>query len=179
MFGGAHVGIKVSHRFLCFEEMTLAELGRFFGGSIAVTILGLIAAYFIGGVQTVFIVAVLAVLEISLSFDNAIVNATVLKDMAPRWRKRFLTWGIVIAVFGMRVIFPLLIVSVVSTVNPIEALDLAINTPQRYADTVASANVSLMAFGGCFLMMVGLGFFLDEEKKQELVRSGEDFKLPE
>ncbi len=48
--------------------------------------------------------------EISLSFDNAIVNANKLKDMTPVWQQRFLTWGILIAVFGMRIVFPLLIV---------------------------------------------------------------------
>jgi uncharacterized protein len=65
----------------------------------------------IGGMATVFFIcSVLAVLEISLSFDNAIVNANKLKDMTPVWQHRFLTWGIIIAVFGMRIVFPLLIV---------------------------------------------------------------------
>src|SRR5690606_15523703 len=63
-----------------------------------------------GALKVFFIVSVLAVLEISLSFDNAIVNANTLKDMTPLWQRRFLTWGTLIAVFGMRIIFPLLIV---------------------------------------------------------------------
>ena len=59
----------------------------------------------IGGMATVFFIcSVLAVLEISLSFDNAIVNANKLKDMTPVWQQRFLTWGIIIAVFGMRIV---------------------------------------------------------------------------
>ncbi len=63
-----------------------------------------------GMLSILFICTVLAVLEISLSFDNAIVNANKLKEMRPEWQHRFLTWGIVIAVFGMRIVFPLLIV---------------------------------------------------------------------
>jgi hypothetical protein len=38
-----------------------------------------------------FIVAVLGVLEVSLSFDNAVVNAKVLAGMDAVWRHRFLT----------------------------------------------------------------------------------------
>src|SRR5690606_15861170 len=80
----------------------------------------------IGGMAAVlFICAVLAVLEISLSFDNAIVNANKLKDMTPVWQHRFLTWGIVIAVFGMRIVFPLLIVVIAAGIGPIEAILLA------------------------------------------------------
>ena len=45
---------------------------------------------------------ILGVLEISLSFDNAVVNAKVLNRMHPIWQKLFLTVGILIAVFGMR-----------------------------------------------------------------------------
>ncbi len=43
---------------------------------------------------TLLVCAVLAVLEISLSFDNAIVNANKLREMTPLWQKRFPTWGI-------------------------------------------------------------------------------------
>ncbi|MGB1237470.1 MAG: DUF475 domain-containing protein [Pseudomonadales bacterium] len=129
-----------------------------------VTLAGLIAGYFIGGPAAVFIVAVLAVLEISLSFDNAVVNATVLKEMDEVWRKRFLTWGILIAVFGMRIVFPVLIVSVLAGVSPWAALQIAINQPEEYAARMIEAHVSLMAFGGAFLMMVGLKFFFDDDK---------------
>lgn len=138
---------------------------KYFGGSIAVAIIGLVLSYFIAGsLGMVLTTAILAVLEVSLSFDNAVVNATVLKDMSPTWRHRFLTWGMVIAVFGMRMIFPLIIVAVVAGVGPIEATKLAIFEPQRYSEIMISAHVSVAAFGGAFLMMVFLKFFIDEEK---------------
>src|SRR3954469_13848399 len=78
---------------------------------LSVTVISIVAAAILGGVETGLIVALLAILEISISFDNAIVNAHVLKRMAPRWQQIFLTWGILIAVFGMRLIFPIVIVA--------------------------------------------------------------------
>ena len=123
-----------------------------------------------GAGQIFFICAVLAVLEISLSFDNAIVNANKLKDMTPVWQHRFLTWGIIIAVFGMRIVFPLLIVVIAAGIGPIEALKLAVNEPGEYSRIMNDAHLSIAAFGGTFLMMVGLSFFFDEEKDVHWVK---------
>ena len=108
--------------------------------------------------------AVLAALEIALSFDNAIVNANKLEDMTPVWRQRFLTWGILIAVFGMRIVFPLVIVAVFAWVNPFEAARLAVADPDQYARIIEHSHSSIAAFGGTFLMMVALKFFVDEDK---------------
>lgn len=117
-----------------------------------------------GVLTTTFIVAVLAILEISLSFDNAVVNAVVLKKMAPVWRRRFITWGIAIAVFGMRIVFPLLIVAVVVRIDPLSALIMAASDPEQYSRVLTGAHVSVSAFGGAFLAMVGLKHFFNHEK---------------
>jgi uncharacterized protein len=117
-----------------------------------------------GTAAVFFVVAVLAVLEISLSFDNAIVNANKLKTMRPEWQRRFLTWGILIAVFGMRIIFPLLIVVIAAKIGPIQAIVLAAVQPEEYARIMHDAHLPIAAFGGTFLMMVGLSFFFDHEK---------------
>lgn len=117
-----------------------------------------------GIVSFLLIGAVLAALEIALSFDNAIVNANKLEDMTPLWRQRFLTWGILIAVFGMRIVFPLLIVAVFAWVNPFEAVRLAVADPDEYARIIDHSHSSIAAFGGTFLMMVALSFFVDEDK---------------
>ncbi len=146
---------------------------HFFKGSIVVTVVGLGLAAALGwylhataaGVAaTVFIAAMLALLEVSLSFDNAVVNASVMQDMAPVWRQRFLTWGMGIAVFGMRFVFPLVVVSVVAHIGPIEAVRLATFEPDEYARLIHSAHVPLGAFGGSFLGMVCLKYFFDAEK---------------
>lgn len=137
---------------------------RYYLGSFIFTILAVVGAYFLAGPLGAMTAIILGVLETSLSFDNAVVNATVLKDMDAKWRRRFLTWGMLIAVFGMRVVFPLLIVSVVAKITPYAALMMAIYQPQSYADQLTSAHISIAAFGGAFLLMVFLKFFLDAEK---------------
>ena len=146
---------------------------RYFTWAIVVTVVGLLASVALGwqstgtwpGTLTVFFIcSVLAVLEISFSFDNAIVNAKTLKTMTPQWQKRFLTWGILIAVFGMRIVFPLLIVVVAASMGPIEALRFAIVEPEQYARMMTDAHLPIVAFGGTFLLMVGLSYFFDHEK---------------
>lgn len=147
---------------------------KYFGVSYLVTVIGLILSAFVGyyyggtttaALQALFIAAVLGVLEVSLSFDNAIVNAVVLKEMTPVWRQRFLTWGMLIAVFGMRLVFPLAIVAVMAKINPWEALVLASTQPDQYAQIMLSAHLQVAAFGGAFLLMVALKYFYDENKK--------------
>lgn len=147
---------------------------RYFGWAYAVTFLGLALAFWLGWTQVgglggalgfLMIGAILAVLEISLSFDNAIVNANKLKDMTPVWQKRFLTWGILIAVFGMRIVFPLLVVMIAAGLGPVEAVRLAAGQPEEYAKIIHDAHLSIAAFGGTFLMMVALSYFIDEDKE--------------
>ena len=144
-----------------------------FKGSLIFTVacLALAGAYGWGQTGTVggtlsllWIVVVLSILEISLSFDNAVVNATVLEEMDEVWQRRFLTWGMVIAVFGMRIVFPLAIVAIAARLDPVEAVRLSLNDPKRYEEIVSSAHVGIAGFGGAFLAMVGLSFFFDGEK---------------
>ena len=124
-----------------------------------------------GGVaQVLWIVLVLSILEISLSFDNAVVNATVLREMDEKWQRRFLTWGILIAVFGMRIVFPLAIVAIAANLDPLSAIDLSLNDPERYEAIVSSAHVGIAGFGGAFLTMVGLNFFFDGDKDVDWIR---------
>ena len=145
----------------------------YFRGSIVFTLvclaiaagLGWSATHTVAGtIGVLWIVAVLGVLELSLSFDNAVVNATVLRGMAPVWQRRFLTWGIVIAVFGMRIVFPLAIVAIAARLGPVDAMMLAMTDPAAYERIVTGAHVAISGFGGAFLAMVGLSFFFDEAK---------------
>lgn len=117
-----------------------------------------------GMLSLLWIVVVLSILEVSLSFDNAVINATVLKDMDEVWQRRFLTWGMLFAVFGMRIVFPLAIVAVAAGLGPVDAITLSLNDPQAYQTIVSGAHVGIAGFGGAFLAMVGLSFFFDGEK---------------
>jgi len=118
-----------------------------------------------GLLQALWIAAVLGVLEVSLSFDNAVVNATVLRNWNAFWRKLFLTVGILVAVFGMRLLFPLVIVAVATGLGLVEVWHMAINTPDEYARNLISHHAEVSAFGGAFLMLVFLNFLFDEEKE--------------
>jgi hypothetical protein len=131
---------------------------------VGMTVVAIVAAVAIGGPQVGLIVALLAVLEISISFDNAIVNAAVLKGMTPKWQQIFLTWGILIAVFGMRLVFPIVIVAAAAGLAIPDVIDQALNNPALYAHNLKDANAVIAAFGGTFLLMVFLGFFLDGDK---------------
>ncbi|UVI38741.1 DUF475 domain-containing protein [Qipengyuania spongiae] len=129
----------------------------------------------VGVLQILWIVAILSVLEISLSFDNAVVNASVLKEMDEVWQRRFLTWGIAFAVFGMRIVFPLAIVAIAAGLGPIETVRLSLNRPDEYERIVSAAHVGIAGFGGAFLAMVGLKFFFDREKEVHWIRDIEHF----
>lgn len=151
---------------------------KYFTGSFIVSALGLILGGIVGwmfggnagaAMQAFWVCLVLALLEVSLSFDNAIVNAVVLREMTPKWRHRFLTWGMLIAVFGMRLVFPLLIVTIMAGIGPIEALKLATFEPHRYAEIMLNAHLEVSAFGGAFLLMVALKYFYDENKKEHWI----------
>ncbi|GAA3103400.1 DUF475 domain-containing protein [Streptomyces rectiviolaceus] len=133
-----------------------------FGWSFAVTALGLVAAVFYGGWTGFGIVAILSILEISLSFDNAVVNAGILKKMSAFWQKIFLTIGVLIAVFGMRLVFPVAIVAISAKIGPIEAVRLALNDKDQYQQLVTDAHPSIAAFGGMFLLMIFLDFVFED-----------------
>lgn len=142
---------------------------RTFGGALAVTIVGLALALLYGGGTGLAVAAILAVLEVSLSFDNAVVNATVLVRMNPFWQRIFLTVGVAIAVFGMRLLFPLLIVGITAKLSPVEAVRLALEKgdPHQkgtYGYLLHDAHPAIAAFGGIFLLMLFLDFVFEERE---------------
>ncbi len=136
---------------------------KYFYFSFFVAVLGLAGAFFLGKLEAVYLTAILAVLEISLSFDNAVVNAKILKSMDKIWQKRFLTWGIVIAVFGMRLIFPVLIVSLAANIGFMETIKIALNDPHKYHEILASTEHMIYAFGGGFLWLVFSDFLFEKK----------------
>lgn len=140
---------------------------RTFGWSFAITVLGLALGLIYGGPVAFGLVLILAILEISLSFDNAVVNASVLERMSAYWQKMFLTVGVLIAVFGMRLVFPLVVVGVGAQLSPWEAVSLALEkgdpgVPGTYGYILHEAHPSIAAFGGMFLLMLFLNFVFEE-----------------
>lgn len=154
---------------------------KYFKGSIIVTIIGLITAYFYSehqlcdsGLKTLFIVFILSVLEVSLSFDNAVVNAVKLEHMTPKWQHRFITWGILIAVFGMRLLFPIIIVSTFAQIKILETAKMALYDVDKYTHYLHQTHSSILAFGGVFLMMLFLHYMFNENKKIHWIKPLED-----
>jgi hypothetical protein len=144
---------------------------RHFRLSLVVTIVCLALAYFWGaksvegGIAAVTLALLLGVMEVSLSFDNAVVNASVLKEMDARWRQIFLTVGILIAVFGMRLVFPILVVAIATGSGMWSVFQLALSQPEEYARHLGDAHTGIAAFGGMFLLLVFLSFLFDEGKE--------------
>lgn len=145
---------------------------KFFLDSIIVTVAGIIAAFFWGehikpgaGFMAIFIACILAILEISLSFDNAVVNAMKLEHMSKVWQRRFLTWGIAIAVFGMRFLFPILVVSIFAKLSMGTVLNIALSDSAKYAHYLELSHAPIVTFGGMFLIMLFLNYFFNHEKE--------------
>lgn len=149
---------------------------KYFYSSFILTFLGLVAAYFLGGFVAVYICVLLIILEVSLSFDNAVVNARILRHMSQVWQRRFIIYGIPIAVFGMRFLFPILIVSIAADMGMLQTLNLALNNPDEYHHALHSNKNQIYIFGGGFLLMVFLSFFF-EEKETKWIRFLEDNHL--
>lgn len=150
---------------------------KHFKGSVFVTIIGIIAAY-LWGVQKhpehaflcVFIVLFLSILEITLSFDNAVVNAMKLEKMTEKWQHRFVTWGILIAVFGMRFLFPIVVVSVFSGLTIPQVAQLAVNDVDKYTHYLEMCHAPLVTFGGAFLFMLFSSYFCSEHKEVHWIK---------
>jgi hypothetical protein len=151
---------------------------RTFFWSFVVTVAGLAGGFWYGtsnphenetattaGLTALVLVAILCILEISFSFDNAVINATILRRMSKFWQTIFLTVGILIAVFGMRLIFPFLLVSASAGISPWAAVDLALGSDaqqEEFANLLTEAHPTIAAFGGIFLLMIFLDFIFEE-----------------
>ncbi|MDY0052818.1 MAG: DUF475 domain-containing protein [Aliarcobacter sp.] len=127
--------------------------------------LGFSQGGFESALNMLLLTIILIFMEISLSFDNAIVNASILKHWNVFWKKIFLTVGILVAVFGMRLLFPLLIVSFTTNLSIIEVWDLALNNPEEYSQNLTSHHIEVSAFGSMFLLLVFLNFLFDDKRE--------------
>lgn len=136
-----------------------------------VSVILLAGIYFWLGFFAFITALLLTVLEVTLSFDNAVVNARVLEKMNKGWQRAFLTWGMVIAVFGTRLLLPILIVSASIWANPLFVAKLAAFNPTEYAHLLEQAKHSIYAFGAAFLLMVSLKYFFAASKEQHWIKA--------
>lgn len=116
------------------------------------------------GPVALWLFAILVVLEVTLSFDNAVINSRVLIRISKFWQTLFLTVGIFTAVFVVRFALPIFIVMLSSQHGFMEVLDMALNRPEAYSATLHESAPVINAFGGTFLFMIGVSYFMDRNK---------------
>jgi len=135
-----------------------------------ITVAVLAVAFFYDNWAGVGLTAILIVVEIVFSFDNAAVNAKYLDRLNHFWQNMFLTVGVVVAVFGMRLVFPFVIVCLSGSISPWRALQLALekgdpHTPGTYGYILTEAHPAIAAFGGMFLLLLFLDFMFDPDRE--------------
>lgn len=135
----------------------------FWFSSLITVIFGVLVAFY-GGISSLWLFAVLCILEVTFSFDNAVINSRILSRMSKLWQTLFLTVGIFIAVFLVRFALPIIIVQLATGIPFIDVINMAFNQPERYGEELHKAGPVIEAFGGTFLLMLGISYFLDHEK---------------
>jgi len=145
--------------------MRMKILFRHFWFDLLLTF-GAIFAILIGkGFVAAGLVIIVLIIEIAFSFDNAVINAKILSRLSRFWQTLFLTVGILIAVVGMRLVFPILLVALTANLAWTDVIHIALNEPETYAHYIEIAHPSIAAFGGGFLIMLALFFFFDRNRK--------------
>jgi uncharacterized protein len=138
---------------------------RIFFISALISLGSMVGVWYFFGIEAAFLTLVLMLVEVTFSFDNAIINARVLATMNRFWQQMFITVGLVIAVFGMRLVFPIVLVMITTGLGAGHVLDLAFNHPDQYSHELERAHPLISSFGGMFLLMLGLAFFFDPGRK--------------
>lgn len=137
---------------------------RIFWVSILITLALAAVVLWHDGMAGLWLFTILVLLEVTFSIDNAVVNSKVLVTMSRFWQTIFLTVGIFIAVFVVRFLLPVFIVMVAGGFGFGEVIHLALNDAHRYGEVLHAATPMISAFGGAFLLMIGLSYFLDRDK---------------
>ncbi|MDD2807907.1 MAG: DUF475 domain-containing protein [Patescibacteria group bacterium] len=117
-------------------------------------------------ISSIVIIVGLCLFEIISSIDNAIINAHVLKTMPPKYRKIFLFWGILFAVFVVRGVLPFIIVWIANPqLSLVQVFTFAFFSGGEIEKYVANSKPILLLGGGVYLLFVFLAWLFLEEKK--------------
>lgn len=144
---------------------------KHFRVDIVLIVAVLVVAFLYDGPSAVALTAILIAVEIVFSFDNAAVNAKYLVRLNDFWQKMFLTAGVLVAVVGMRLVFPFVIVCLSGGISPWRAVHLALERgdaeqPGSYGYILNQAHPSIAAFGGTFLLLLFLDFVFDTDRQE-------------
>ncbi len=116
--------------------------------------------------QSLIIILGLVVFEVISSIDNAIVNAHVLKTLPERFKRIFLVWGLLIAVFLMRGILPFIIVWLTNPkLTPVQLITFVFSNDPAIQHYIEKSQSLLLSAGGIYLLFVFLSWLFLEEKQ--------------
>lgn len=114
---------------------------------------------------SILIILGLVVFEVISSVDNAVINAHVLKTMSPKWRKIFLFWGIITAVFILRGLLPLLIVWLSAPeIGFLGAVQSVIKSSPQVSQLIDERKGIIFVGAGVFLLLLYLHWLFIEKK---------------
>jgi hypothetical protein len=114
----------------------------------------------------ILIVAGLCLFETISSIDNAIINAEVLSTMQEKYRRWFLVWGLLFAVFIIRGVLPWLIVWLATpSLGPVDAFFATFSSDPRVIEAIESSSPMLLAGGGTFLVFLFFHWLFIEPKQ--------------
>jgi len=124
-------------------------------------------------VQTLIVIFGLILFEVISSVDNAIVNVNILKTVPEKFRKFFLVWGLLLAVFVMRGVLPFVIVWLANASLPFsEVFNLVFSDPALMEKALEHSKPLLLLGGGVYLFFVFLAWLFLEEKKYAFLVEG-------
>jgi len=116
-------------------------------------------------ISILLIIGGLVIFEIVNSIDNAIVNAHVLKTMSVKWRRIFLFWGIIFAVFVVRGVLPFLIVWFsVPDLGFWQVFGAVFSGSPEVANAINEGRPLILMAAGVFLLLLYLHWLFLEEK---------------
>jgi len=116
--------------------------------------------------QIIIIVFGLCLFEIISSVDNAIINAHVLKTLPDKFRKIFLFWGILFAVFVVRGLLPFAIVWITNpSLSFVEIFSAAFSEGDTVKESLEFSKPLLLLGGGSYLFLVFMAWLFLEKKK--------------
>ncbi len=115
----------------------------------------------------------LAMFETISSVDNAVVNAHVLRTMPPKYRKIFLFWGLLFAVFIVRGALPFVIVWMANPeLSVLQVFTAAFSGSPEIAAYIAQSKPLLLLGGGVYLFLVFLSWLFLEKKEYAFLVEG-------
>src|SRR3989344_7865170 len=107
----------------------------------------------------------LVLFETISSVDNAVINAEVLSKMSQRARRWFLLYGLLIAVFALRLMLPLLIVWAANpSLGIFETFTATFSSDEKVIQSIEDSSPILLAGGGVFLVFLFFHWLFLEPK---------------